>query len=78
MTARKSASPAKPSSSRPNADIEVDATLREIGHEGGIRCDIPLRRDGHMARSISQVELGRVLRLRDVPDAARLDVMKEI
>ena len=37
--------------------IEVDAALREIRHKAGVRRDVALRRDRHMARAVSEVEL---------------------
>ena len=58
--------------------IEVDATLRKICHEARVRRDVALRRDRHTARTIGELELEHLLRLPNVSNASRLDVVEEI
>ena len=58
--------------------VEADAALRQVGDKRRIRGDVALRRNRHPARAISELELEHILRLRDVTDAAGMDVVQEI
>ena len=58
--------------------VEADAALRQAGDERRIRGDVALRRNRHPVRAIRELELEHILRLRDVTDAAGIDVVQEI